>query len=104
MKLYAYAREDLDRWEADALPEETKTLIRKRTFAGSETGSMIDWLSSPFTGDGAPTGPSLSDDPGVHLEMRDIYTPDDPDFADWRAGVPFDPATGRYGPTRTRQG
>ncbi|RNG26985.1 DUF6879 family protein [Streptomyces botrytidirepellens] len=28
----------------------------------------------------------------VHLEMRDIYTPDDPDFADWRAGVRFDPA------------
>src|SRR2546421_2744705 len=22
----------------------------------------------------------------VHLEMRDAYTPDDPDFADWRAG------------------
>lgn len=28
----------------------------------------------------------------VHLEMRDIYTLDDPDFADWRAGVRFDPA------------
>ncbi|MEU1945986.1 DUF6879 family protein [Streptomyces sp. NPDC020125] len=28
----------------------------------------------------------------VHLEMRDIYTPDDPDFADWRAGARFDPA------------
>lgn len=28
----------------------------------------------------------------VHLEMRDLYTPDDPDFADWRAGVDFDPA------------
>ncbi|WP_413801533.1 DUF6879 family protein [Streptomyces iranensis] len=28
----------------------------------------------------------------VHLELRDIYTPGDPDFADWRAGVRFDPA------------
>ena len=28
----------------------------------------------------------------VHLEMRDLYTPDDPDFADWRGGVDFDPA------------
>jgi hypothetical protein len=28
----------------------------------------------------------------VHLELRDIYTPDDPDFAAWRSGVRFDPA------------
>src|SRR5437763_15159514 len=26
----------------------------------------------------------------VHLEMRDTYTPDDPDFIDWRAGVNLD--------------
>ncbi|MFS7872939.1 MULTISPECIES: DUF6879 family protein [Streptomyces] len=31
----------------------------------------------------------------VHLEMRDIYTPGDPDFADWRAGVRFAPS-GRW--------
>lgn len=28
----------------------------------------------------------------VHLEMRDVYTPDDPDWLDWRAGNRFDPA------------
>ncbi len=27
----------------------------------------------------------------VHLEMRDEYTPDDPVFIDWKAGVPIDP-------------
>jgi hypothetical protein len=27
----------------------------------------------------------------VHLEMRDMYTPDDPAYIDWKAGVPFDP-------------
>jgi hypothetical protein len=27
----------------------------------------------------------------VHLEMRDEYTPDDPVYLDWRAGVPIDP-------------
>jgi hypothetical protein len=26
----------------------------------------------------------------VHLEMRDIYTPDDPEFARWRAGHRYD--------------
>ncbi|WP_200306472.1 DUF6879 family protein [Streptomyces adelaidensis] len=26
----------------------------------------------------------------VHLEMRDIYTPDDPEFARWRAGHQYD--------------
>jgi hypothetical protein len=28
----------------------------------------------------------------MHLEMRDNYTPDDPDWRDWREGRPFDPA------------
>jgi len=28
----------------------------------------------------------------MHLEMRDSYTPDDPDWLDWRAGNRFDPA------------
>lgn len=28
----------------------------------------------------------------VHLEMRDVYTPDDPDYLRWRAGDHFDPA------------
>jgi hypothetical protein len=28
----------------------------------------------------------------MHLEMRDSYTPDDPDWLDWRAGRRFDPA------------
>jgi hypothetical protein len=28
----------------------------------------------------------------VHLEMRDIYTPEDPDWRDWREGRRFDPA------------
>jgi hypothetical protein len=28
----------------------------------------------------------------VHLEMRDAYTPDDPDWLDWQAGNRFDPA------------
>ena len=28
----------------------------------------------------------------VHLEMRDNYTPDDPDWRDWREGRRFDPA------------
>ncbi len=27
----------------------------------------------------------------LHLEMRDEYTPDDPVFIDWKAGVPIDP-------------
>lgn len=27
----------------------------------------------------------------VHLEMRDIYTPNDPDYLQWRAGDHFDP-------------
>jgi hypothetical protein len=27
-----------------------------------------------------------------HLEMRDSYTPDDPDWRDWRQGRRFDPA------------
>jgi hypothetical protein len=27
----------------------------------------------------------------VHLEMRDMYTPDDPTYLDWQAGVDFDP-------------
>jgi uncharacterized protein DUF6879 len=27
-----------------------------------------------------------------HLEMRDSYTPEDPDWQDWRAGRRFDPA------------
>jgi hypothetical protein len=27
-----------------------------------------------------------------HLEMRDSYTPDDPDWRDWREGRRFDPA------------
>jgi hypothetical protein len=26
------------------------------------------------------------------MEMRDAYTPDDPDWLDWRAGLRFDPA------------
>ncbi len=29
----------------------------------------------------------------MHLEMRDGYTPDDPDWLDWQAGNRFDPAT-----------
>ena len=29
----------------------------------------------------------------MHLEMRDAYTPDDPDWLDWQAGNRFDPAT-----------
>jgi len=28
----------------------------------------------------------------VHLEMRDGYMPDDPDWRDWQAGIRFDPA------------
>jgi hypothetical protein len=28
----------------------------------------------------------------AHMEMRDAYTPDDPDWLDWRAGHRFDPA------------
>lgn len=28
----------------------------------------------------------------IHLEMRDSYEPDDPDWLDWRAGHRFDPA------------
>ena len=28
----------------------------------------------------------------VHMEMRDAYTPDDPDWLDWQAGHRFDPA------------
>ena len=28
----------------------------------------------------------------VHLEMRDAYTPNDPDWLDWQAGNRFDPA------------
>lgn len=28
----------------------------------------------------------------VHLEMRDIYTPDDADWLEWQAGKRFDPA------------
>ncbi|WP_433229409.1 DUF6879 family protein [Actinomadura formosensis] len=27
----------------------------------------------------------------VHLEMRDMYTPDDETYLDWKAGVKFDP-------------
>ncbi|MEU6034693.1 DUF6879 family protein [Actinomadura sp. NPDC047616] len=27
----------------------------------------------------------------VHLEMRDMYTPDDPLYLDWKAGVQIDP-------------
>jgi hypothetical protein len=27
-----------------------------------------------------------------HLELRDSYTPDDPDWLDWQRGVRFDPA------------
>ncbi|MGO8892505.1 MAG: DUF6879 family protein, partial [Streptosporangiaceae bacterium] len=27
----------------------------------------------------------------AHMEMRDIYTPDDPDWLDWHAGHRFDP-------------
>lgn len=27
-----------------------------------------------------------------HIELRDSYTPDDPDWLDWQAGVRFDPA------------
>jgi hypothetical protein len=30
----------------------------------------------------------------VHLEMRDSYAPDDPDWLAWHAGNRFDPATG----------
>ncbi len=29
----------------------------------------------------------------VHLEMRDSYTPDDPDWLEWQAGNRFDPTT-----------
>jgi hypothetical protein len=28
----------------------------------------------------------------LHLELRDTYTPDDPDWRDWREGRRFDPA------------
>ncbi|HCU52623.1 MAG TPA: hypothetical protein DGG94_23015 [Micromonosporaceae bacterium] len=28
----------------------------------------------------------------IHLELRDSYTPDDPDWIDWREGRRFDPA------------
>jgi hypothetical protein len=28
----------------------------------------------------------------MHLEMRDVYTPDDPDWVEWRAGGRFNPA------------
>jgi len=28
----------------------------------------------------------------IHLEMRDVYEPDDPDWIDWREGRQFDPA------------
>ena len=27
----------------------------------------------------------------AHMEMRDSYTPDDPDWLDWQAGRRFDP-------------
>src|SRR5579862_9105338 len=27
----------------------------------------------------------------AHMELRDAYTPDDPDWLDWRAGHRFDP-------------
>ncbi|MFD5633601.1 DUF6879 family protein [Streptomyces sp. NPDC127077] len=27
----------------------------------------------------------------VHLELRDMYTPDDPTYLDWKAGVVYDP-------------
>lgn len=27
----------------------------------------------------------------VHLEMRDMYTPDDPTYLDWKAGITYDP-------------
>ncbi len=27
-----------------------------------------------------------------HMELRDSYTPDDPDWLDWQAGKRFDPA------------
>jgi hypothetical protein len=29
----------------------------------------------------------------IHLETRDSYTPDDPDWLEWKAGNRFDPAT-----------
>jgi len=29
----------------------------------------------------------------IHLEMRDSYAPNDPDWLDWQAGNRFDPAT-----------
>ena len=29
----------------------------------------------------------------IHLEMRDSYTPDDPDWLEWQAGNRFDPTT-----------
>jgi hypothetical protein len=28
----------------------------------------------------------------IHLEMRDVYSPDDPDWLEWQAGNHFDPA------------
>jgi hypothetical protein len=28
----------------------------------------------------------------LHLEMRDVYTPNDPDYQQWKAGDYFDPA------------
>ena len=27
----------------------------------------------------------------MHLEMRDVYTPDDPVYLDWKAGIDIDP-------------
>jgi hypothetical protein len=35
---------------------------------------------------------TLAQRTAVHLEMRDAYDVDDPDYADWRAGRRFDPA------------
>ena len=32
----------------------------------------------------------------LHLEMRDVYMTDDPDFADWKAGRPFDAVRNRW--------
>lgn len=33
----------------------------------------------------------------IHLEMRDTYEPDDPDWLDWREGRRFDPAERWHG-------
>lgn len=35
-------------------------------------------------------GISTAQHSAVHLEMRDVYTPDDPEFARWRAGHRYD--------------